>query len=121
MRVNVKETKLPADTSAVSTKTKLPAAATHAPVLLTAEPPSATSGRLVVDGVVLPVRPVRVMIGRPPGLSAAVALQLPSSCTEGWSWTVMTLGEQGHGLLWLAVATFQTRELIINGGFSMAT
>lgn len=107
-------------TSAVRPNTTLPVVAVQTPVALTAGLLRATSGRLVFDGVVLPVRPVRVMIGRPPGLSAAFALQPTSSGTEGWIWTVMTLGEQGHGLLWLAVATLQTRLFIFNGAASPA-
>jgi len=99
--------------SAVSPNTSLPLEV-HVPVLLTAGVLIATRGRLLLLAVVLPKKPVRVMYGRPPGLSAAVALQLTSSGTVGTRFTEMVLTEQGHGLLWLAVPV-QVTPTIYNG------
>jgi len=99
--------------SAVSPKTSLPLDMVHVPVLLTAGMLLETSGKLLLDGVVLPVRPVRVIIGRPPGLSAAVNLQLTSSGTLGAKLTVMVFTEHGHGVLWLAAPVQVTPRMFI--------
>jgi len=114
VRENEKENMLLALMSAVSQKTSLPVDGVHEPLVETVEL-KGTKGRLLFKGVVLPVRPDRVMVGRPPGSSAAVALHEASRETEGVSWMVMVLGEHGQGLLWLAVARFQVKGLIKRG------
>ena len=118
MRENEKDIAVPETTwemSAVSQKTSFPACCVHVPLVETEGTLKGTKGRLLFDGVVLPVRPQRVMAGRPPGTSAEFALHEPSSGTEGVSWMVMVLEEHGQGLLWLAVARFQYKELIKRG------
>ena len=102
-----------AERSAVSPTNSLPVDIVQLPVLLIAVVPVGTSGRLLFEGVVLPVRPDRVMTGRPPGLSE-FALQVTSSGTEGTRLTVMVLAEQGHGVLWLAVPV-QVSPVMYNG------
>ena len=89
--------------SAVSPKTSLPLPMVQIPVLLTARLLMEVRGRLLLEAVVLPLRPESVITGRPPGLSAAVALQLASSGTLGAKLTVMVFTAHGHGVLWLAL------------------
>jgi hypothetical protein len=91
----------------------------HFPVPLTAGVLLENRGKLILSAVVLPVKPVRVIDGRPPGLSAAVALQLPSSGTLGRRVTEMVLTEQGHGVLWLAVAVQFTPAMYIGAALPL--
>ena len=66
------------------------------------------------DPVLLPTSPIRVTIGLP---AAAVDddLHVESNGTFELSCTVIVLLLQGHGVLWLAVATPQTSGVIIRG------
>jgi len=121
VRENEKDIVLAAVMSLVSQKTSVPDVVVHVhvPLLETAELLKGTNGRLLFVGVVLPMRPMIVMAGRPPGCSVDVALHVESSETDGVSWMVMSLDEHGHGLLWLAVARFQVKGMIIRGAVAL--
>jgi len=68
------------------------------------------------DDVLLPTSPVSVTMGLL-AMPVADTRQVDSSGTLGLSCTVITLLPQGHGLLWLAVATVHTSGVIMRGDF----
>jgi len=69
-------------TSLVSANINLPLSLVHAPVETTLGS-ELTKGKLLLFGVALPVSPVNVILGRPPGLSADDILHVLSSGTLG--------------------------------------
>ncbi len=77
-------------------------------------------GKTEFDGVVVPVSPRSVIVGRPATLSEEDALHVPSSSKGVTSSTVIVFGAHGQGVFWLADAVNHTRGEIFIGANSSA-
>ena len=98
-----------ATVSAASTSTSVPELLVQLPFVGSGDCDEGfPMGRLELSGVTVPVKPASVTIGLP-AAAAALDLQVDKSGTFGCSCTVIVLGAQGHGVLWLAVRTIQLR------------
>jgi hypothetical protein len=116
VREMLNETKL-VDRLLISVMMSLPAE-TFQLVVLIRLASAVAKGRLVLLGVVLPVSPLIVMVGRPAaGVLAQLSLHELRSGTLDCSCTVIVLGAHGHGVVWLAVAVPQTSGKIVSGAF----